>query len=48
MNKMVLTNVNTWKDYFEGKSTDETKVLEILLKEDNIGVTGYTIAGGSK
>ena len=44
MNKMVLTDIKTWKDYFEGKHTNETTILETLLKENNIGVTGYTIA----
>ncbi len=41
---MILTDIKTWKDYFEGKHTNETEILETLLKENNIGVTGYTIA----
>jgi len=44
MNKMILTDIKTWKDYFEEKHTNETMILETLLKENNIGVTGYTIA----
>ncbi len=44
MNKMILTDIKTWKDYFEGKHTNETMILETLLKENNIVVTGYTIA----
>ncbi len=41
---MILTDIKTWKDYFEGKHTNETEILETLLRENNIGVTGYTIA----
>ncbi len=40
----VITDSTIWKEYLHKGTTTETKILEKLIKDDEVMICGYTIA----